>query len=131
MNQEIESLSRKLPARCLGSRVHHIPGAPEMPSSQSQTVREGRLCLVIASALTGMGISPPRRNCSARTVIIENRAIRRQGALRPEELKRSPSIFFICWGSRGAGGNPLLPDGANLVLKFQYKCHARLADPDA
>jgi len=47
MNQEIESCSGKLPAFCRWSKVHHRPGAPEMPSSQGQTVRKGRLGFVI------------------------------------------------------------------------------------
>jgi hypothetical protein len=51
MNQEIESLSRKLHALSLGRRVHQIPGAPEMPTHQRETVRERRLALVVPGAL--------------------------------------------------------------------------------
>jgi hypothetical protein len=47
MDQEIESLPRKLHDLCLGSRVHHIPGPPQMPAYQGQTVRERRFILVV------------------------------------------------------------------------------------
>jgi hypothetical protein len=47
MDQEIESLLRKLYGPCPGSRVHQIPRTPEMPAYQGHTIRERRLSLVI------------------------------------------------------------------------------------
>src|SRR6266850_2296860 len=47
MDQEIESLLRKLPALCLWRRVHQIPRPPDMVAYQTQTIRECWFSFVI------------------------------------------------------------------------------------
>jgi hypothetical protein len=50
MDQKLESLPRTRPARSLGSRMHHRPGGPQMPTSHGQTVHDGRLRLLLPGA---------------------------------------------------------------------------------
>src|SRR5262245_8572462 len=47
MDEEIQSLLRKLHNLCFGSRGHQISCPPEMPTHQGQTVRERRFLLVV------------------------------------------------------------------------------------
>jgi hypothetical protein len=47
MDEEIQRLSRKLHELCLRSRVHPIPGTPQMLTHQGQTVRERWFPLVV------------------------------------------------------------------------------------
>src|ERR671936_99464 len=101
MEQELEGLPGKLYELWLSRRVHELPGTPEMPTHQGQTIREGWLSFVLPRRhrhreLTALA-HPEGQQGAQREQCQHDRGRARNGTVRPLTLgfqaEMGPGIF--------------------------------------